>query len=90
MTPLLGGALAALFVGIGLLGVPMLLDRGPLERLAGRAGGAPEGRGSLVACCATANNADRGCSRPSEVRAVISRNQRARPTARPRMESGGK
>jgi tight adherence protein C len=49
MTPLLAGALGALCVGVGLLGVPMLLDRGPLERLAGRAGGAPEGRGSLVA-----------------------------------------
>ena len=49
MTPLLAGALSALFVTIGLLGVPLVLDRGPLERLAGRAGGAPTRRGSLVA-----------------------------------------
>jgi tight adherence protein C len=48
MTPLLAGALAALFVTVGLLGVPMLLDRGPLERLAGRAGAVPERRGSLI------------------------------------------
>ena len=44
MTPLLAGALAALFVAVGLLGVPMVLDRGPLERLAGRVGGAPARR----------------------------------------------
>jgi tight adherence protein C len=49
MTPLLAGALSALFVTIGLLGVPMVLDRGPLERLAGRAGGAAVRRSSLVA-----------------------------------------
>jgi len=49
VTPPLAGALAALFVAVGLLGVPMLLDRGPLERLAGRAGGAPERRSSLPA-----------------------------------------
>ena len=48
MTPLLAGALAALSVAVGLLGVPMLLDRGPLERLAGRAGGTPERRRSLT------------------------------------------
>jgi tight adherence protein C len=49
MTPLLAGALAALFVVVGLMGVPMVLDRGPLERLAGRVGGAPPRRGSVVA-----------------------------------------
>jgi tight adherence protein C len=49
MTPLLAGALAALCVVVGLMGVPMVLDRGPLERLAGRAGGVPARRGSLVA-----------------------------------------
>jgi tight adherence protein C len=48
MTPLLAGALAALFVAVGIAGVPMLLDRGPLERLAGRAGGAPTRRSSLT------------------------------------------
>jgi len=48
MTPLLAGALGALCVAVGLLGVPMLLDRGPLERLAGRAGGAPAHRSSLT------------------------------------------
>jgi tight adherence protein C len=48
VTPLLAGALGALFVAVGLLGVPMLLDRGPLERLAGRAGGPPVRRRSLT------------------------------------------
>ena len=43
MTPLLAGALAALCVCIGLLGVPLALDRGPLERLA-RATGGPVAR----------------------------------------------
>jgi tight adherence protein C len=48
VTPLLAGSLAALFVVVGLLGVPMVLDRGPLERLAGRAGGAPARRASIT------------------------------------------
>jgi tight adherence protein C len=48
MTPLLAGALAVMFVTVGLLGVPMLLDRGPLDRLASRAGGAPARRASLT------------------------------------------
>lgn len=48
MTPLLAGALAALFAAVGLLGVPMVLDRGPLERLAGRAGAGPARRSSLI------------------------------------------
>ena len=38
MTPLLAGALAALCVTGGLLSVPLLLDRGPVDRLAARAG----------------------------------------------------
>jgi tight adherence protein C len=49
VTPLLAGSLAALCVAVGLLGVPMLLDRGPLDRLASRAGGAPARRGSITA-----------------------------------------
>jgi tight adherence protein C len=49
VTPLMAGGLAALCVAVGLLGVPMLLDRGPLDRLAGRVGDAPARRGSLVA-----------------------------------------
>ena len=49
MTPLLAGALAALFVAVGVLGVPMVLDRGPLERLAGRVGGPATRRGSVTA-----------------------------------------
>ena len=48
MTPLLAGSLAALCVAVGLLGVPMLLDRGPLHRLEARAGAQPAERGSLV------------------------------------------
>jgi tight adherence protein C len=48
MTPLWAGALAALCVGVGLLGVPMLLDRGPLDRLSDRVGGPPARRGSLI------------------------------------------
>jgi tight adherence protein C len=48
MTPLLAGGLAALCVGFGLVGVPMLLDRGPLERLSDRAGAASTRRRSLI------------------------------------------
>jgi tight adherence protein C len=38
VTPLLAGALAALCVTGGLLSVPLLLDRGPVDRLAARTG----------------------------------------------------
>ena len=38
MTPALAGALVALCLCVGLLGVPLVLDRGPLDRLAGRTG----------------------------------------------------
>jgi hypothetical protein len=38
MTPLLAGVLAMLACGIGLAGIPMLRDRGPLDRLVARAG----------------------------------------------------
>jgi tight adherence protein C len=38
MTPLLAGALAAACVSVALLAVPLLLDRGPVERLAARGG----------------------------------------------------
>jgi tight adherence protein C len=48
VTPLLAGALAALCVAVGLLGVPLVLDRGPLDRLAGRAGAGPARKQSLV------------------------------------------
>ena len=48
MTPLMAGGLASLCVAVGLLGVPMVLDRGPLDRLAGRAGDAPAGRRPLL------------------------------------------
>jgi tight adherence protein C len=49
MTPLLAGALAALCVTGGLLAVPLLLDRGPVDRLAARAGAeTTAGRGSLL------------------------------------------
>jgi tight adherence protein C len=49
--PALYGALAALFLGLGLLAIPMLRDEGPVERLGGRAGGsrAHEQRRSIVA-----------------------------------------
>jgi tight adherence protein C len=47
VTPLLAGALAALCVVVGLLGVPLALDRGPLDRLAGRTGGTAPRRRSL-------------------------------------------
>ena len=40
VTPLLAGALAALSVAVGLLAVPLLLDKGPVDRLAERTGGA--------------------------------------------------
>jgi tight adherence protein C len=40
VTPLLAGALAAFSVAVGLLAVPLLLDKGPVDRLAERTGGA--------------------------------------------------
>ncbi len=39
MSPLLAGTMAMACVAVGLLGVPLLLDRGPIERLQTRAGG---------------------------------------------------
>jgi tight adherence protein C len=48
VTPALAGALAALCLCVGLLGVPLVLDRGPLERLAGRSGGAAARRKPFV------------------------------------------
>lgn len=39
MTPLMAGAMAMACVAVGMLGVPLLLDRGPIERLQTRAGG---------------------------------------------------
>jgi len=41
MTPLLAGALATACVTVALLAVPLLLDRGPVDRLAARAGVEP-------------------------------------------------
>ena len=38
MTPLLAGALAAACVSVALMAVPLLLDRGPVDRLAARTG----------------------------------------------------
>jgi tight adherence protein C len=49
VTPVLAGGMAALCVTIGLLGVPLALDRGPLDRLAGRTGSTVTRRRSLVA-----------------------------------------
>jgi tight adherence protein C len=40
VTPLLAGGLAAFSVAVGLLAVPLLLDKGPVDRLAERTGGA--------------------------------------------------
>ena len=48
MTPALAGALVALCLCVGLLGVPLVLDRGPLDRLAGRTGAASPRRRPLV------------------------------------------
>ena len=49
MTPLLAGTLAAACVTVGLLGVPLLLDRGPVDRLgAGGSLAGGEARGSLL------------------------------------------
>ena len=48
MTPLLAGLMAMASVGIGLLGIPLLLDRGPIERLETRAGGDEGGRRRLT------------------------------------------
>ena len=39
---LLFGALAALFLALGLAAIPMLRDAGPVERLGGRIGGVHE------------------------------------------------
>ena len=48
MTPMLAGALAMLAVGVGLAGVPMLRDRGPLDRLVSRTGAPEDERRSIV------------------------------------------
>lgn len=49
MTPLLAGALVAGCATLALLAVPMLLDRGPIERFAAGSGQAlGQGRGSLL------------------------------------------
>jgi tight adherence protein C len=39
VSPLMAGAMAMACVAVGLLGVPLLLDRGPIERLQTRVGG---------------------------------------------------
>ena len=44
MTPLLAGALATMCLTVALLAVPLLLDRGPVERLAARTGGGEHAR----------------------------------------------
>ena len=75
MTPLLAGALARCASRVGLLGVPMVLDRGPLDRLVGRTGGAAATRRrSLVRRLVGA--ARRACS------ARASRRRSARASAR--------
>ena len=50
LTPLLAGLLAAACVSVALLSVPMLLDRGPVDRLAARTGAETAGgrRRSLI------------------------------------------
>ena len=40
--PVVFGALAVLFIAIGLAAIPMLRDAGPVERLGGRIGGVRE------------------------------------------------
>jgi tight adherence protein C len=49
--PALYGGLTALFLGLGLVAIPMLRDKGPVERLGGRIGGVrePEQRRSVLA-----------------------------------------
>jgi len=49
LTPLMAGGLAALAVAVGLAGVPLLRDRGPLDRLALSGGGPERDRRSLLA-----------------------------------------
>ena len=49
VTPLLAGLLGTLAVAVGLAGIPMVRDRGPLDRLASRTGDAEPVRRSLVA-----------------------------------------
>ena len=50
LSPLVAGVLAALCVTGGLLAVPLLLDRGPVDRLAARTGGEPAA-GAGARCC---------------------------------------
>jgi tight adherence protein C len=47
VTPLLAGVLTMASVAVGLAGVPMLLDRGPIDRLQTRVGGEPGERRGL-------------------------------------------
>jgi tight adherence protein C len=49
LSPLIAGLLGMLAVGVGLAGIPMVRDRGPLDRLAARSGADQEARRSLVA-----------------------------------------
>ena len=48
MTPLLAGVLAMIATGVGIAGIPMLRDRGPLDRLVSRTGGTQDERRSIV------------------------------------------
>ena len=49
VSPLLAGLLGTLSVAVGLAGVPMLRDRGPLDRLAARTGAVEAPRRAIVA-----------------------------------------
>jgi len=48
MTPMLAGVLTMLAAGVGIAGIPMLRDRGPLDRLVSRSGGTEPERQSIV------------------------------------------
>ena len=48
VTPMLAGMLAMVVCAIGLAGIPMLRDRGPLDRLVARAGAPEDRRRSLL------------------------------------------
>ena len=83
MTPLLAGALTAACFSVALLAVPLLLDKGPVDRLAARTGGPATGAALAAAAArrAPGRAARARGSRPASASAAA-RRSRAGSTSR--------